>query len=139
MAFAGIFQPFARLRWIRFGLLMRDRKFLILSNDRLAAQRFSRKTLPQSSRSRHLQRSAFSSRRFIFFALAIRSSISVILRCASVCQRRNAGVPLPNPWKRRLISSISESRALGHIDNFQIVQDAGFVTALPADALSLRQ
>jgi len=27
MAFAGIFQPFARLRWIRFGLLMRDRKF----------------------------------------------------------------------------------------------------------------
>jgi hypothetical protein len=23
MAFAGIFQPFARLRWIRFGLLMR--------------------------------------------------------------------------------------------------------------------
>src|SRR5947207_10851329 len=26
MAFAGIFQPFARLRWIRFGLLMRDRK-----------------------------------------------------------------------------------------------------------------
>src|SRR6476619_5604666 len=30
------------------------------------AQRFLRKTLPQSSRSRHLQRSAFSSRRFIF-------------------------------------------------------------------------
>jgi hypothetical protein len=28
MAFAGIFQPFARLRWIRFGLLMRDRKIL---------------------------------------------------------------------------------------------------------------
>src|SRR5215470_2203616 len=27
MAFAGIFQPFARLRWIRFGLLMRDRAF----------------------------------------------------------------------------------------------------------------
>jgi hypothetical protein len=27
MAFAGIFQPFARLRWIRFGLLMRDLKF----------------------------------------------------------------------------------------------------------------
>jgi hypothetical protein len=27
MAFAGIFQPFARLRWIRFGLLMRDAKF----------------------------------------------------------------------------------------------------------------
>src|ERR671918_2498732 len=27
MVFAGIFQPFARLRWIRFGLLMRDRKF----------------------------------------------------------------------------------------------------------------
>src|SRR4029077_4085773 len=27
MAFAGIFQPFARLRWIRFGLLMRDSKF----------------------------------------------------------------------------------------------------------------
>src|SRR5437879_1818799 len=27
MAFAGISQPFARLRWIRFGLLMRDRKF----------------------------------------------------------------------------------------------------------------
>src|SRR6478672_2114310 len=27
MAFAGIFQPVARLRWIRFGLLMRDRKF----------------------------------------------------------------------------------------------------------------
>jgi len=27
MAFAGIFQPFARLRWIRFGLLMRHRKF----------------------------------------------------------------------------------------------------------------
>src|SRR4029450_12769080 len=27
MAFAGIFQPFARLRWIRFGLLMRDRQF----------------------------------------------------------------------------------------------------------------
>jgi len=27
MAFAGIFHPFARLRWIRFGLLMRDRKF----------------------------------------------------------------------------------------------------------------
>src|SRR6266480_4619165 len=27
MAFAGIFQPFARLRWIRFGLLMRERKF----------------------------------------------------------------------------------------------------------------
>jgi len=27
MAFAGIFQPFARLRWIRFGLLMPDRKF----------------------------------------------------------------------------------------------------------------
>ena len=27
MAFAGIFQPFARLRWIRFGALMRDRKF----------------------------------------------------------------------------------------------------------------
>jgi hypothetical protein len=26
MAFAGIFQPFERLRWIRFGLLMRDRK-----------------------------------------------------------------------------------------------------------------
>jgi hypothetical protein len=28
MAFAGIFQPFERLRWIRFGLLMRDLKFL---------------------------------------------------------------------------------------------------------------
>src|SRR5205814_8586263 len=27
MAFAGIFQSFARLRWIRFGLLMRDPKF----------------------------------------------------------------------------------------------------------------
>jgi hypothetical protein len=27
MAFAGIFQPSARLRWIRFGLLMRHRKF----------------------------------------------------------------------------------------------------------------
>jgi hypothetical protein len=27
MAFAGIFQPFARLRWIRFGLLMRDVNF----------------------------------------------------------------------------------------------------------------
>jgi hypothetical protein len=27
MAFAGILQPFARLRWIRFGLLMRDAKF----------------------------------------------------------------------------------------------------------------
>jgi len=27
IAFAGIFQPFARLRWIRFGLLMRDHKF----------------------------------------------------------------------------------------------------------------
>src|SRR5207249_2769237 len=27
MAFAGIFQPVARLRWILFGLLMRDRKF----------------------------------------------------------------------------------------------------------------
>jgi hypothetical protein len=27
MAFTGIFQPFARLRWIRFGLLMRDGKF----------------------------------------------------------------------------------------------------------------
>ena len=27
MAFAGIFQSFARLRWIRFGLLIRDRKF----------------------------------------------------------------------------------------------------------------
>ena len=27
MAFAGIFQPFARLRLIRFGSLMRDRKF----------------------------------------------------------------------------------------------------------------
>jgi hypothetical protein len=27
MAFSGIFQPFAQLRWIRFGLLMRDRKF----------------------------------------------------------------------------------------------------------------
>src|SRR6059058_5039230 len=27
MAFAGIFQPFARLRWIRFGLLMSDGKF----------------------------------------------------------------------------------------------------------------
>jgi len=27
MAFAGISQPFARLHWIRFGLLMRDRKF----------------------------------------------------------------------------------------------------------------
>jgi hypothetical protein len=26
MAFSGIFQPFARLRWIRFGLLMRHRK-----------------------------------------------------------------------------------------------------------------
>jgi hypothetical protein len=26
MAFAGIFQPFERLRWIRFGLLMRDGK-----------------------------------------------------------------------------------------------------------------
>jgi hypothetical protein len=24
MAFAGIFQPFARLRWIRFGLFMRS-------------------------------------------------------------------------------------------------------------------
>jgi hypothetical protein len=29
MAFAGIFQPFARLRWIRFGLLMRDRKIVV--------------------------------------------------------------------------------------------------------------
>jgi hypothetical protein len=28
MAFAGIFHPFARLRWIRFGLLMRDREIL---------------------------------------------------------------------------------------------------------------
>jgi hypothetical protein len=28
MAFAGIFQPFARLRWIRFGLLVGDRKIL---------------------------------------------------------------------------------------------------------------
>src|SRR5437867_10269473 len=28
MAFAGIFQPFVRLRWIRFGLLMRDGKIL---------------------------------------------------------------------------------------------------------------
>jgi hypothetical protein len=37
MAFAGIFQPFARLRWIRFGLLMRDRKF---------SQRFS---VPQTT------------------------------------------------------------------------------------------
>jgi hypothetical protein len=27
MEFAGIFQPFARLRLIRFGLLMRDHKF----------------------------------------------------------------------------------------------------------------
>src|SRR5262249_45178371 len=27
MVFAGIFQPFERLRWIRFGLLMRDDKF----------------------------------------------------------------------------------------------------------------
>src|SRR4029077_18684054 len=27
MAFAGIFQPSARLRWIRFGLLIRQRKF----------------------------------------------------------------------------------------------------------------
>jgi len=27
MAFAGIFQPFERLRGIRFGLLMRARKF----------------------------------------------------------------------------------------------------------------
>jgi hypothetical protein len=27
MAFAGIFHPFARLRWMRFGLLMRDREF----------------------------------------------------------------------------------------------------------------
>jgi hypothetical protein len=27
MAFAGIFQPFARLRWIRFGFLMLDHKF----------------------------------------------------------------------------------------------------------------
>jgi hypothetical protein len=28
MAFAGIFQPFARLRWIRFGLLMRGQSGL---------------------------------------------------------------------------------------------------------------
>jgi len=27
MAFAGIFHPFARLRWMRLGLLMRDSKF----------------------------------------------------------------------------------------------------------------
>jgi hypothetical protein len=27
IAFAGIFQPFARPRWIRFGLLVRDHKF----------------------------------------------------------------------------------------------------------------
>jgi len=27
MAFAGIFQPFAQLRWIRFGLLHAGRKF----------------------------------------------------------------------------------------------------------------
>jgi hypothetical protein len=26
MVFAGIFQPFERLRWIRFGLLMRTAK-----------------------------------------------------------------------------------------------------------------
>jgi len=42
-----------------------------LSNGRLIAHRFFRKILPQSSRSRHLQRSAFASRRFIFLALAI--------------------------------------------------------------------
>jgi hypothetical protein len=42
MAFAGIFQPFARLRWIRFGLLMRDRKF---------SRRFS---VPQTTALAHL-------------------------------------------------------------------------------------
>jgi hypothetical protein len=36
MAFAGIFQPFARLRWIRFGLLMRA------VNSRAAFQNLSR-------------------------------------------------------------------------------------------------
>ncbi|HME87738.1 MAG TPA: hypothetical protein VKE30_00835 [Chthoniobacterales bacterium] len=33
----------------------------------------------------------------------------------------------------------SEPSALGHVDDLQIVQDAGFVTALPANALRFRQ
>jgi len=51
-----------------------------------------RKTEPQSSKSTHLQRSAFLRRRFISLALAISSSISVILRRASNCQRWDAEV-----------------------------------------------
>src|SRR5438477_4343540 len=33
----------------------------------------------------------------------------------------------------------SEPSALGHIDDFQIIQDAGFVTTMPADPLRFRQ
>jgi hypothetical protein len=49
MAFAGIFQPFARLRWIRFGLLMRDRKFSrrfsVPQTTALAALPFANRTI----------------------------------------------------------------------------------------------
>ncbi len=96
-----VFQPFS------FSPIGCEPLLLISISQPLKFDRLQpRKALPQSSRSRHLQRSAFLSRRFIFFALAIRLSISVILRCASNRHRRNAGVPLPNPWKRCLISSI---------------------------------
>jgi hypothetical protein len=47
------------------------------------------RTEPQSSKSRHSQRPAVARRRFIFRALAICSSSSVILRRASNCQRRS--------------------------------------------------
>jgi hypothetical protein len=49
MAFAGIFQPFARLRWIRFGLLMRDRKlsrrFSVPQTTALAPLPFANRTI----------------------------------------------------------------------------------------------
>jgi hypothetical protein len=49
MAFAGIFQPFARLRWIRFGLLMRDRKFSrrfpVPANNGLSTLPFANRTI----------------------------------------------------------------------------------------------
>src|SRR5438094_2475307 len=54
MAFAGIFQSFARLRWIRFGLLMRERKFSprfsVPQTTALAPHPFANRTITSGKR-----------------------------------------------------------------------------------------
>src|SRR5205823_12392067 len=62
MAFAGIFHPFARLRWIRFGLLMRDRKFSrrfsVVQTTALAPLLFADRTITSDACSDFLKNSS---------------------------------------------------------------------------------